>query len=916
MKSLFLYLHTHWDREWYLPFETFRVHLGKVVSAVLDGLETGELPSFYLDGQSVALEDATAIHGDFTERLKALIAEGRLAAGPWYVLADQMLVAGESLVRNLARGIASTSQFGSPAMIGYCPDTFGHSADLPRILQGFGIKTAVVWRGVPKLPAEPIFTWESPDGSSVNAFHLSRGYYQSSFHERIDTEELAVRLLSWLQPAAGDNSLADPYLLSLDGALHPVGCDHLGPPEEIREKIRAVRDLLTGKLGEPVDIVVVPLAQFLSKLEQSLPAEERRKTVIAGELRSNSAAKLHANAYLLPGVLSTRLYLKRENRLAEHRLITLSEPLHTALSVLGVMGYPEQELRHAWRLLLLNHPHDSICGCSVDTVHDEMQTRTQRFHQVLDALDVQARQALSGGAEKEAVASNDPDFGANSLVVFNFSGHAVSGPVRLAWAALPQASLPKGSLDIQMISSSDRDELFGGRELIPYYKDVSLREAWVWCDAATGLGFTEYPWCVDQEEVADPESLNRKSVRAVEPCQLQPGARALSNEFLSVAVAIDGDLAVQVKGKSGLTYQLGHKLRDLGDGGDTYNFDPLVNDTPVYASLKKVRAGQKGPLVASLILEYELVIPEGSVEQDSASAPPAVRSNKKVRHGILTEVSVRRGSPIVYFETVWDNRARDHRLEVVFNTGAPIARSFSENHFSLIERKHSAAVVSLPVATGCEAVPDRFPCQRFFIVNQQVFLNCGLPEYAIDGQEVSITLLRAISILSRGALRTRGGGAGPHLPTPGANCLGVNQATYGWAALDCDSSADLSNIKAYSLAEQFQGTLWVTIARRQDGLVSRSLITLSNQAIRISAFYAELDGRAIILRLLNVTGVSQSVELGIGFGYGTVYKTGLDGKQTGQLMTAESQPSAASSGLKVLGVDFSKNELITLRFNT
>ncbi len=924
MKSLFLYLHTHWDREWYLPYETFRVHLTKVVGAVLDGLESGQLPSFYLDGQSVALEDATAICPDLTGRLRDLMKTGRLAAGPWYVLADQMLVGGESLVRNLKLGIESTSRFGSPAMIGYCPDTFGHSGDLPRILSGFGIKTAVVWRGVPELPADPVFAWESPDGSRVTTFHLSRGYYQSSFHENIPAGELAERLLGWLKPAERSNGLANSYCRLVGGALHPVGCDHLGPPVLIEQKIQDARNLLSQKLGEDLEIVVLPLPEFLSRLEQAFNENAADNLVIDHELRSNSAAKAYGSGYLLPGVLSTRLYLKRENRLAEHRLIALSEPLLTLLSIAGMMKYPEPEFKHIWRLLLLNHPHDSICGCSVDAVHEEMQTRTKRFNQVLDALDSQAKQALAGAGQ--SIDPRDPDFGADCLVVYNLSGQSVSGPVLVEWAERMETPQPKNNLDIQMISSLDRDELFGGRELVPYYKDVSLRKAWVWCDSVDSLGFREVRWNGGREDSARTQS--RKATPASASARLQAPVRLLSNGLLKVAVDREGTLVVEVteEGRPVVAYKLGHKLRDVGDGGDTYNFDPLVGDIPLYAELKSVKAGQKGPLVASLKLEYEIEIPEALAKGESAGAPPAVRARKRLRHIVTTEVSLRRGSPIVFFETAWDNRSGDHRLEVVFDTGAAIAKSYSENHFSLTEREHSSLPQDLPVEPGCEAAPDRFPCQRFFIANRQLFLNVGLPEYAIDGNEASITLLRAVSILSRGALRTRGGGAGPHLPTPGANCLGVNRATYGWAPLTAQAAgsgkgadqmlSDRAKIESYRLAEQFEGTLWATTARRGASLSSHSFVRVSNQAVRLSALYADKDGQAIILRLLNVTGVSQSVELGIGFAYSSVGRCGLDGRQRLESLAFENRPAGEPSGFSLLKVNFGKNELVTLRFDT
>ena len=106
MPKLFIYLHTHWDREWYLPFESFRTRLVALVNDVCRDLESGALPSFYLDGQSSVLEDACQLNQALKPRITKLMRSGKLSAGPWYVLADQMLVSGESLIRNLKLGLS------------------------------------------------------------------------------------------------------------------------------------------------------------------------------------------------------------------------------------------------------------------------------------------------------------------------------------------------------------------------------------------------------------------------------------------------------------------------------------------------------------------------------------------------------------------------------------------------------------------------------------------------------------------------------------------------------------------------------------------------------------------------------------------------------------------------------------------
>src|SRR5688572_26198246 len=94
--------HTHWDREWYQPFARFRQRLVALIDELLDA--PPERSAFLLDGQAVLLEDYLAVRPDRGDELRRLLDRGTLEAGPWFVLADEMLTSGEALVRNLLAG--------------------------------------------------------------------------------------------------------------------------------------------------------------------------------------------------------------------------------------------------------------------------------------------------------------------------------------------------------------------------------------------------------------------------------------------------------------------------------------------------------------------------------------------------------------------------------------------------------------------------------------------------------------------------------------------------------------------------------------------------------------------------------------------------------------------------------------------
>lgn len=1003
-QQLSLYVHTHWDREWYWAFERYRTVLISAIKLAVQAVESGELPSFHLDGQVCALEDFLELEPGFTDRIKKLSAQKKLAIGPWYVLADQMLVSGESLIRNLEMGLKLTRRFGEPMMVGYNPDTFGHSQDLPRILKGFGIESAIVWRGVPELDQGPEFFWQSPDGSEVIAIALNKGYYQTTFHEVEGSEAgdnidaIAESLLPWLNlkldkkqgAIVANDDVSAVYSRYMNGCLVPVGGDHLKAPANLAKIVELVGKRLKQLISEngtkaatgvsAIDLKTVQLTDYLELVSQAVnkPAVPVRR--IDGELRNNSRAKQHGAAYMLPGVLSTRLYLKRENRILEHRLSRISEPVYSLMSAAKLCQYPTIELENAWKYLLKNHPHDSMCGCSVDEVHREMMTRFGSIHQVLDILDQRVKQELlvtgthewSTEDERKKRTSKpasfvnagfgrgdgelaDPDVPLTSLAVVNVSTDSVSAPVKVSLAipdkffAAPSGSEGKKSKDDESASAPSpagevlteatalasaktartqpemlaaanayllnvfgdvsrfqiegvrfETELFGELGGVPLYKDVHYLTAWVWAEKAAPLGVTRV--ALTAGSGVNNENVSEHVAKA--------SRNEISNDFFDLKVTSDGQIVVDMPGASGKhSFKMRHQFQDVADGGDSYNFDPLLKDSPVQARFASCEVVSNGPLVASLKLTYKIHLPEALLAEGDAAVWKNVtdktnlvhfkRAKKTVEHKIETTVTLKRGVPLVFFDSSWNNLVGDHRMEVVFDTGAKVKKTWSENHFSLVERNIGTHEGSIPVEKYTETPLDRFPCQRFFVANGQAFYNLGLPEYGVNGEQVSLTVLRAISMLSRKRLLTRGGGAGPYMSVPEGNCLGLNRVSYAWApiavltnpsaAADGSASKAAPTVKigmhgkpvptakggagnsranagadelsgaeramAYRLAEQFEGALWATplTPESEDSLKNGSFVRVDNENLRMVTFYSTDAGKSLRLRLLNVT---------------------------------------------------------------
>src|SRR5438105_617875 len=195
--QFFVVPHTHWDREWYLPFEHFQLRLGRVVDGVIDVLDRDpSFTSFTLDGQAIVLEDYVEARPENEDRLRSLVSSGRIEIGPSYVLPDEFLVAAEPLVRNLLIGRVVCRRFGGvPSPVGYLPDSFGHPLQLPQILAGFGIETFIFSRGLGDELDDlgAIFRWCAPDGSSVLAFQQLDHYGNFAFVSDADDAEQRVR---------------------------------------------------------------------------------------------------------------------------------------------------------------------------------------------------------------------------------------------------------------------------------------------------------------------------------------------------------------------------------------------------------------------------------------------------------------------------------------------------------------------------------------------------------------------------------------------------------------------------------------------------------------------------------------------------------------------------------------------------
>jgi alpha-mannosidase len=336
--------HTHWDREWYLPFAVYRRRLVALIDSLLLALAREPQLRFHLDGQMALVDDYLELRPERLGDLHRAAAAGRITLGPWYTLPDEHLPSGEALLRNLELGLRRAGELGRPLLVGYLPDQFGHTAQMPQLLRLRGVERAVVWRGVPAEVASTVFTWEALDGSAVTAVHLRHGYGEG-VDLPLEPAELSARLEALVDEQLARNA-AGPWLVM-------SGDDHTPVP------VGATAALLALEGPRPA---------AASSLEEFTSAPPEPGAVRRGELLSV------ATANLLKGTLSARWPLKLRHAALERRLERYVEP---ALA-LAEGPWPGRELAYCWRQVILNSAHDSICGCSIDRVHEEGVERLER----------------------------------------------------------------------------------------------------------------------------------------------------------------------------------------------------------------------------------------------------------------------------------------------------------------------------------------------------------------------------------------------------------------------------------------------------------------------------------------------------------------------------------------------------------
>lgn len=693
---------THWDREWYRPFQEYRVLLVKLLDRLIDLMERDpEFRYFQCDGQTCMLEDYLEVRPENRGRLKTLIQSGRILIGPWFTMPDLFCVGDEALIRNLLLGRRISQQWGvEPMPVGFICDMFGHPSQMPQIFAGFGYRDCVLGRGTNEHTTPPFFSWEAPDGSRVFTFKLQDAEGYGAFAlPRATQEGEDMFFVSTMKAFCADLKEAgdDPkkqaevrnkhFQLELvkyvgheiqRGEGKPLclldSMDHIPPATEVRRYLELIREAFPN---------VSPRHSTLPMFFEQARCEAGELVVKRGELREPSRNKSNY-LWLIPNCPSSRVRIKIANDACQTLMEKWADPL-VALANLEGAEIPKRHLEIAWTHLLANHAHDSICGCSIDQVHRDMMYRYDQVRVLGEQLRAQAIGELTSNCAD--LAQSKDDF---TIVVVN---------------PLPQArnEVATFAVDLPLDYPAEFAESFFSVKLkafiledaqgneIPYQRlafipKTNERSQFAkFCFQSDGE-FTRYMVAAKLKMPA----LGFVSLR-VKPSatpvrragSLRTGPASAQNESLSLQIEPNGTLTLTDKIR-GETYRDLLTFVDRSEIGDGWFHVSSLNDEQILSTASSARVAivHDGPEMVTFRVTITMMV---GARYDRAAER---QSGHLVPLTITSLISLRRDARVVDIETQVDNVAEDHRLRLLLPVDCPEAQTYvAHQPFDFVERR-------------------------------------------------------------------------------------------------------------------------------------------------------------------------------------------------------------------------------------
>ena len=827
-KKVYIISHSHWDREWYMAYEQHHMRLIELIDDLLELFEVDpSFNSFHLDGQTIILDDYLQVRPEKRQAIQQAINEGKLRIGPFYILQDDFLISSESNVRNMLIGMEESRKWGTPVMLGYFPDTFGNMGQTPQLMKQAGISAAAFGRGVKPigfdnqvLEAENYSSqysemwWKGPDQTAI--FGLLFANWYSNGNE-IPVEKEAA-LAFWKQKLADAEQYASTnHLLMMNGV------DHQPVQKDISKAIHLANELF-------------PDYEFTSQETDGW--------------------------YTLANTASARVYLKQWNTKVQRQLENITEPLATmAYEVSG--NYPHDQLDYAWKTLMQNHPHDSICGCSVDSVHREMIPRFEKADEVGKYLAQDSLEQLTAAIDTTGFPKDSFPF-----VIVNTAGMDKTGEAEITIElerkrfaeGIPEQlyqeleNLPKRKYHVETKSGatipailSEETVQFGydlpkDRFRVPYM--ARMIKVTLPLENMPAFSWETFALVEGEAKAEEKETMIHQSGRIIE------------NGPLHLTIEKNGTITMEDRKNKRKLNNL-HIFEDIGDIGNEYIFKQPFCDQPILSSNKEnseVKVLIDTPEIAKISILQEMEIPVSADERLEKEQQMVVefryrkaeRSKEKRILQIKTIMTIRKDSKKIDFETTLDNQMKDHRLRVLFPTKLHVEHHEADSIFEVVKRPNH-------VSRSWENPTNPQHQQAFVNIHDEEYGvtvgNFGLNEYEVteDGQ-IAVTLLRSVGEL----------GDWGYFPTPEAQCLGEHRFNY---SIELHGPEEKFSTYLHAYAAQIPFSTQ-QIKHHEGTLISKQqYLTIKSETFAITALKRSKFSDKVVVRGFNMSSHLEKLEI-------------------------------------------------------
>ncbi|MEK5189297.1 alpha-mannosidase [Enterococcus sp. FSL R5-0957] len=854
-KKVYIISHSHWDREWYMAYKQHHMRLIELIDDLLELFEVDpSFNSFHLDGQTIILDDYLQVRPEKRQAIQQAINEGKLRIGPFYILQDDFLISSESNVRNMLIGMEESRKWGTLVMLGYFPDTFGNMGQTPQLMKQAGISAAAFGRGVKPigfdnqvLEAENYSSqysemwWKGPDQTAI--FGLLFANWYSNGNE-IPVEKEAA-LAFWKQKLADAEQYASTnHLLMMNGV------DHQPVQKDISKAIH-----LANELFPDYEFIHSNFTDYLEAVQKDVPEDLGS---VEGELTSQETD----GWYTLANTASARVYLKQWNTKVQRQLENITEPLATmAYEVSG--NYPHDQLDYAWKTLMQNHPHDSICGCSVDSVHREMIPRFEKADEVGKYLAQDSLEQLTAAIDTTGFPKDSFPF-----VIVNTAGMDKTGEAEITIElerkrfaeGIPEQlyqeleNLPKRKYHVETKSGatipailSEETVQFGydlpkDRFRVPYM--ARMIKVTLPLENMPAFSWETFALVEGEATAEEKETMIHQSGRIIE------------NGPLHLTIEKNGTITMEDRKNKRKLNNL-NIFEDIGDIGNEYIFKQPFCDQPILSSNKEnseVKVLVDTPEIAKISILQEMEIPVSADERLEKEQQMVVefryrkaeRSKEKRILQIKTIMTIRKDSKKIDFETTLDNQMKDHRLRVLFPTKLHVEHHEADSIFEVVKRPNH-------VSKSWENPTNPQHQQAFVNIHDEEYGvtvgNFGLNEHEVtEDEQIAVTLLRSVGEL----------GDWGYFPTPEAQCLGEHRFNY---SIELHGPEEKFSTYLHAYAAQIPFSTQ-QIKHHEGTLISKQqYLTIKSETFAITALKRSKFSDKVVVRGFNMSSHLEKLEI-------------------------------------------------------